>query len=162
MVKRLLIIPVLIAFALSNLQAQSSKVSKREEIALLKQAHKEATDQVKELSAELAARVKEVEELLVKNGELEKIKSENKALKAQLSELKRADIKENTGQKIVPIALFFEIGKVSIGAKERVNLEFYVESAIEANPDRVFTILAIEDTSSGTKNKELSFVRYFL
>lgn len=58
----------------------------------------------------------------------------------------------------VPVALFFEVGKPDLGAKEIVNLTFYVENAIRVNPKRVFTITGIVDNSSGKKenNKALA------
>ncbi len=52
---------------------------------------------------------------------------------------------------VVPIALFFEVGKPDLGAKEMVNLNFYVRNAIKADPGRVFTITGIADNSSGSR-----------
>lgn len=156
MAKKTFIILLLAVLSVHVAQAQNDKMNRKEEIAQLKQAHKEAVDRVKELSAELSAQVEEMDRLLLKCKELESVKKENAELKRRISESEAAMKEVHAVQNIVPVALFFEIGKTSLGAKERVNLEFYLANAIAANPERVFTIVAIEDTSSGSNNRELA------
>lgn len=52
---------------------------------------------------------------------------------------------------VAPIALFFEVGKTDLGAKEIVNLKFYVDHVIKGDPQRVFTLTGVADNSSGSK-----------
>lgn len=62
---------------------------------------------------------------------------------------------------VAPIALFFEVGKTDLGAKEIVNLNFYVENVMKADPARIFTLTGIADNSSGSKagNEKLALKR---
>jgi hypothetical protein len=57
-------------------------------------------------------------------------------------ELDAADMSKAGG---IPVALFFEIGKTSIGAKELVNLTFFVENSLNVNPDKIFIVYSTEN-----------------
>ena len=46
---------------------------------------------------------------------------------------------------IIPVALFFEVGKTSIGAKELVNLTFFIENSLNVNPDKIFIVYSTEN-----------------
>lgn len=57
-----------------------------------------------------------------------------------------------------PVALFFSLGKSTLDAKELVNLDFYVKTAISKDPNKVFTLIGSADKETGTAkfNEELS------
>lgn len=57
-----------------------------------------------------------------------------------------------------PVALFFPIGKATLDKKELANLDFYVKNALNADKNKVFTIVGGADGATGTKefNQHLS------
>lgn len=57
-----------------------------------------------------------------------------------------------------PVALFFEIGKSTLGKKDLANLDFYVKNALNADKSKVFTIYGGADSATGSKefNRKLS------
>ena len=150
----LMLLPFMEAFAQDN-----GKISRKQEIELLRQANKEAAATIGELTEKLAVQVKAMETLVNASKEVETLKAENSRLSAQLDSTLVAQTKPQQENGIVPIALFFEVGRGGLGAKERVNLEFYVENAIKANPWRIFTIEGIDDGLSGERSTQLMMQR---
>ena len=57
-----------------------------------------------------------------------------------------------------PVALFFKIGKATLDQKELTNLDFYVKNAINADKEKVFTLVGSADKATGSKdvNQHLS------
>lgn len=49
----------------------------------------------------------------------------------------------------VPQIVYFEVGRPTIGLKELMSLEHYVNNVIKKNPDRVFTIVGAVDKEQG-------------
>lgn len=111
-----------------------------------KKVYKKINDRADALSAELEAE---------KTRMVRIIDSVSAAVQVKPTIIEREIVKKSPA---VPIALFFEVGKADLGAKEIVNLNFYVENAIKADPGRVFTLTGIVDNSSGNKasNKALA------
>lgn len=139
-----------IAFKIGNKRfARSSNVNTAyytNQIKDLKTAYKRANERADALSAELEAE---------KTRMVRIIDSVSAAVQVKPTIIEREIVKKSPA---VPIALFFEVGKADLGAKEIVNLNFYVENAIKADPGRVFTLTGIVDNSSGNKasNKALA------
>lgn len=159
MLKRILVMGLMLLPLADALAQDNGKISRKKEIELLKQANREAAAKISELTDKLAVQVKAMEELVDATGEIEALKAENSTLAAQLDSALATQTKLQQENGIVPIALFFEVGRGGLGAKERVNLEFYVENAIKANPWRVFTIEGIDDGLSGEKSTQLMLLR---
>ena len=149
-----MLLPFMGAWAQNN-----GKISRKKEIELLRQANKEAAATIGELTEKLAVQVEAMETLVNASREVEVLKTENSRLSAQLDSTIAAQTKPQQENGVVPIALFFEVGRGGLGAKERVNLEFYIENAIKANPWRVFTIEGIDDGLSGEKSTRLMMLR---
>lgn len=59
---------------------------------------------------------------------------------------------------LTPVALFFQIGKATLDKKELANLDFYVKNALNADKNKVFTVIGGADNATGTKefNQRLS------
>lgn len=57
-----------------------------------------------------------------------------------------------------PVALFFKIGKATLDQKELTNLDFYVKNAINADNNKIFTLVGSADKATGSKdvNQHLS------
>ena len=159
MLKRILVMGLLLFPFVGALAQDNGKISRKKEIELLRQANKEAAATIGELTEKLAVQVEAMEALVNASREVEVLKAENSRLSAQLDSTIAAQAKPQQENGIVPIALFFEVGRGGLGAKERVNLEFYVENAIKANPWRVFTIEGIDDGLSGEKSTQLMLLR---
>ncbi|MEG0518667.1 MAG: hypothetical protein RR555_07350 [Bacteroidales bacterium] len=91
-----------------------------------------------------------------------RFENENARLKARMDSLRSVTPtvieRDVRVEGAYPIALFFEVGKPDLGAKEIVNLRYYVENIICPNPDRIFTITGVADNSSGKResNKALA------
>ena len=149
-----MLLPFVETFAQDNV-----RISRKKEIELLRQANREAAATIGQLTDKLASQVKAMEELVNASKEIEALKAENSRLSAQLDSTLAAQSKPQQENVIVPIALFFEVGRGGLGAKERVNLEFYVENAIKANPWRIFTIEGIDDGLSGERSTQLMMQR---
>ena len=144
--KSLLLLMVLLLVC-SSVSAQ--RMSRKKELAALKEAYKEAIMRTERLSGELSAQVAAMDSLVDAVSRADELLKENARLKMdldsckeQLMELDAADMSKAGG---VPVALFFEVGKTSIGAKELVNLTFFVENSLKLDPDRVFTVYGIEN-----------------
>ncbi len=159
MLKRILFTVIILLPFADALCQDKGRISRKKEIELLKQANREATAKIGELTDKLAAEVKAMEELVNASKEIEILKMENTRLSVKLDSTVAAQSKPEQDNAVVPIALFFEVGRGGLGAKERVNLEFYVENAIKANPWRVFTIEGIDDGLSGEKSTRLMMLR---
>lgn len=159
MLKRILFAVIILLPFADALCQDKGRISRKKEIELLKQANREATAKIGELTDKLAAEIKAMEELVNASKEVEALKTINSSLAAQLDSALAAQSKPKQENGVVPIALFFEVGRGGLGAKERVNLEFYVENAIKANPWRVFTIEGIDDGLSGEKSTRLMMLR---
>ena len=157
--KRILFIAIMLLPFAETLAQERGRISRKKEIELLKQANREATATIVELTEKLAGQVKAMETLVNASKEVESLKTENSRLAAQLDSTLAAQPEPQQESGIVPIALFFEVGRGGLGAKERVNLEFYVENAIKANPWRIFTIEGIDDGLSGEKSTRLMMLR---
>lgn len=117
--------------------------------------------------AAYTAQIRNLNETISKNMELAdqmrvRFESENARMKAMMDSLRSVPptvIERNISVAgAYPIALFFEVGKPDLGAKEIVNLNYYVENIIRPNPDRIFTITGVVDHSSGKResNKALA------
>ena len=146
MERKAILILVLALFAAGEVSAQ--KMSRKEELAALKKAYNEAISRTESLNAELAAQVASIDSLLTVSAQAETLKKENQALKEQVAvavEDLEKERQKNVSSGITPVALFFEVGKTSIGAKEVVNLTFFVENALKLNPDRLFTVYGIRN-----------------
>lgn len=57
--------------------------------------------------------------------------------------------KEKMESADVPQVVYFEVGRPTIGIKELMSLEHYVNNVIKKNPDRVFTIVGAVDKEQG-------------
>lgn len=57
-----------------------------------------------------------------------------------------------------PVALFFDLGKATLGKKELVNLDFYVNNAVREDKNKTFTLIGSADSATGSKevNQRLS------
>lgn len=159
MLKRILFTVIILLPFADALCQDKGRISRKKEIELLKQANREATAKIGELTDKLAVEVKAMEELVNASKEIEALKTINSSLAAQLDSALAAQSKPKQENGVVPIALFFDVGRGGLGAKERVNLEFYVENAIKANPWRIFTIEGIDDGLSGEKSTRLMMLR---
>lgn len=147
MQRKTIFILALVLLAASNLSAQ--RMSRKEELAALKKAYAEAIARTESLNAELAAQVASMDSLMEASSQTEALRQENAALKAQVEGLSGDLAKEsqnNVSQGgTIPVAIFFEVGKTSIGAKEVVNLTFFVENSLKLNPDKSFTVYGIQN-----------------
>ena len=144
MERKAILILVLALFAAGEISAQ--KMSRREELAVLKKAYNEAIARTESLNAELASQVASIDSLLKVSSQADVLEQENEELKARIEGLTRDLEKERQNDAspgTTPVALFFEVGKTSIGAKEVVNLTFFVENAQKLNPDKLFTVYGI-------------------
>ena len=159
MLKRILFTVIILLPFADALCQDKGRISRKKEIELLKQANREATAKIGELTDKLAVEVKAMEELVNASKEIEALKTINSSLAAQLDSALAAQSKPKQENGVVPIALFFDVGRGGLGAKERMNLEFYVENAIKANPWRIFTIEGIDDGLSGEKSTRLMMLR---
>ena len=146
MERKAILILVLALFAAGEVTAQ--KMSRKEELAALKKAYNEAIARTESLNSELANQVASIDSLLKVSEQTESLKRENVALKEQVAaavdDLEKERHK-NASSGVIPVALFFEVGKTSIGAKEVVNLTFFVENAQKLNPDRLFIVYGIRN-----------------
>lgn len=147
MQRKTIFILALVLLAAGNLSAQ--RMSRKEELAALKKAYAEAIARTESLNAELAAQVASMDSLMEASSQTEALRQENAALKAQVEGLSGDLAKErqnNASQGgTIPVAIFFEVGKTSIGAKEVVNLTFFVENSLKLNPDKSFTVYGIQN-----------------
>ena len=159
MLKRILVTCLILLPFTGALAQDNGKLSRKKEIELLTQANRVAAAKISELTDKLSTQVKAMEELVNATGEIEALKAENSTLAAQLDSALATQTKPQQENGIVPIALFFEVGRGGLGAKERVNLEFYIENAIKTNPWRVFTIEGIDDGLSGERSTQLMMLR---
>lgn len=146
MERKSILILVLVLVAAGDLCAQ--RMSRKQELAALKKAYAEAIARTESLNLELATQVASIDSLLDVSVRSEALKKENEELKAKMSAL-TADLEKEKQKKTsrggtVPAAIFFEIGKTTIGAKELVNLTFFVENSLKLNPDRSFTVYGME------------------
>ena len=146
MERKAILILVLALFAAGEVTAQ--KMSRKEELAALKKAYNEAIARTESLNSELANQVASIDSLLKVSEQTESLKRENVALKEQVAaavdDLEKERHK-NASSGVIPVALFFEVGKTSIGAKEVVTLTFFVENAQKLNPDRLFIVYGIRN-----------------
>ena len=147
MQRKTIFILALVLLAAGNLSAR--RMSRKEELAALKKAYAEAIARTESLNAELAAQVASMDSLMEASSQTEALRQENAALKAQVEGLSGDLAKErqnNASQGgTIPVAIFFEVGKTSIGAKEVVNLTFFVENSLKLNPDKSFTVYGIQN-----------------
>ena len=147
MERKTILILVLVLLAAGDLCAQ--RMSRKEELAALKKAYAEAIARTESLNAELAAQVASMDSLMEASSQTQALRLENAELKAQVEGLSGDLAKErqnNASQGgTIPVAIFFEVGKTSIGAKEVVNLTFFVENSLKLNPDKSFTVYGIQN-----------------
>ena len=147
MKRKTILILVLVMLLAGDILAQ--KMSRKEELAALKKAYNEAIARTESLNAELAAQMVSIDSLLQVSARTQALESENNGLKTQIAalvaELAEEKEKKAASGDVIPVAIFFEVGKTSIGAKEVVNLTFYVENTLKLNPDRSFTVCGIEN-----------------
>lgn len=148
---------MLLLFASSTIFAQ--RMSRKKELATLKEAYREAIMRTERLSGELSAQVAAMDSLVDVASRADELLKENARLKmeldsckGQLAESDAADMSKAGG---IPVALFFEIGKTSIGAKELVNLTFFIENSLNVNPDKVFTVYS---TGNDLAQKRLDYI----
>lgn len=136
---------MVLLMASSNLFAQ--KMSRKKELAALKEAYKEAIVHTRELSQELASQVAAMDSLMEVSSQLKVEQKKNAQLEHELAASRRQleQLKNTSHSKTIPVAIFFEVGKTSIGAKEVVNLTFFVENSLKLHPDKVFTVFGIEN-----------------
>lgn len=147
MERKTIFILVLVLLVAGDLCAQ--RMSRKQELAALKKAYTEAISRTESLNQELASQVAAIDSLLDISAQTDALKKENVELKAQVAvcaaDLEKERQKNASLGGATPIALFFEVGKTSIGAKEVVNLTFFVENAQKNNPHRSFTVYGIEN-----------------
>lgn len=141
----LIMIVALLAFG----DAYSQRMSRKQELAALKKAYSEAIARTESLNQELASQVAAMDSLLDISAQTQGLIKENGELQKKVAGL-AADLEKERQKKTslgesIPIALFFEVGKTTIGAKEVVNLTFFVENSLKLNPDRSFTVYGIEN-----------------
>ena len=90
------------------------------------------------------------------------LEKENKDLKAQIEELKKAKPDTVTvskaGDLVSPATLYYEIGSTKLSEREEAHLEFYVKNILEQAPDKVFVLTGSADKGTGTaaRNQYLS------
>lgn len=87
------------------------------------------------------------------------IEKENELRQLLAQEMSKAPQKETEIQTVTtPVALFFSLGKSTLDAKELLNLDFYVKTAITKDANKVFTLIGSADKETGTAkfNEELS------
>ena len=127
----------------------AQRMSRKEELAALKKAYAEAIARTESLNAELAAQVASMDSLMEASSQTEALRQENAALKAQVAEfatnLDEQKKKNALSGGTIPVVIFFEVGKTSIGAKEVVNLTFFVENSLKLHPDKSFTVYGIQN-----------------
>lgn len=147
MQRKTIFILALVLLAAGNLSAQ--RMSRKEELAALKKAYAEAIARTESLNAELAAQVASMDSLIEASSQTEALRQENAALKAQVAEFATNFDEQKKKNALsggtIPVAIFFEVGKTSIGAKEVVNLTFFVENSLKLNPDKSFTVYGIQN-----------------
>ncbi len=82
----------------------------------------------------------------------------NKALEARNNVVTPVAAVSKEIYEFSPVALFFPIGQATLNNKELVNLEFFVKKALEIDPEHMFTLTGMADSSTGTKahNQALS------
>ena len=138
---------ILIMILVASVSALAQKMSRKEELAALKESYKEAIMHTQELSKELAASVAAIDSLMEVASQLEAEQKKNALLEQDLATAKQQlEHNRNTcHSEGTPVALFFEVGKTSIGAKEVVNLTFFVENSLKLNPDKSFTVYGIQN-----------------
>ena len=145
MKRRPILILVMLLLVSGNVFAQ--KMSRKEELATLKEAYKEAIMRTEDLSKELAEQVTAMDSLMKAASQLESQQQKNAQLEQELAacrqQLEQQKSLPQPGS--IPIAIFFEIGKTTIGAKEVVNLTFFVENSLKLNPDKLFTVYGIRN-----------------
>ena len=145
MERKLFLILIMILVASGSALAQ--KMSRKEELAALKESYKEAIMHTQELSKELAASVAAIDSLMEVASQLEAEQKKNALLEQDLATA-RQQLEHNRNachSEGTPVALFFEVGKTTIGAKEVVNLTFFVENSLKLNPDKIFTVYGIRN-----------------
>lgn len=146
MERKTILILALVLMVAGDISAQ--RMSRKQELAALKKAYSEAIARTESLNAELASQVASIDSLLKVSSQADVLEQENEELKARIEGLTRDLEKERQNDAspgTTPVALFFEVGKTSIGAKEVVNLTFFVENARKLNPDRLFTVYGIRN-----------------
>ena len=137
---------ILLVLLLASGSAFAQRMSRRQELKALKQAYKEAITKTESLSNELSAQVSMLDSLTELANKVNTLYNENMELTMELEALKKQmteDKKDVAGE--IPVALFFEVGKTSIGAKEVVNLTFFVENSLKLNPDKSFTVYGMQN-----------------
>lgn len=92
----------------------------------------------------------------------ENLKAENAALKKEVEALrnKPAEVIE-VMPATTPGAVFFEIGKAELSAKELFQLDFYMKNIIANGKDKIFLLTGYADKQTGTaaRNQQLSQMR---
>ncbi len=137
---------ILLVLLLASNSVFAQRMSRKQELAALKQAYKEAITKTESLSKELSAQVSMLDSLSELSNKVNTLHNENMELTMELEALKKQlkEDKKDVGGEI-PVALFFEVGKTSIGAKEVINLSFFVENSLKLNPDKSFTVYGIQN-----------------
>ena len=89
-------------------------------------------------------------------GKNKQLAEENEILRQRKPEVMTIEGKERV--KASPVALFFSLGKATLDKKELANLDFYVQNAIRADKNKVFTLIGTADSATGSKevNQRLS------
>lgn len=101
------------------------------------------------------------------NERINELRAKNHALNTEAQRLAaELEAAKNRKQEVVgeskvsasPVALFFKIGKATLDQKELTNLDFYVKNAINADKEKVFTLVGSADKATGSKevNQHLS------
>lgn len=67
---------------------------------------------------------------------------------------------------VPPVALFFDLGKAVLSSKELVNMQFFLTNVLKKDPNKVFTLTGMADSSTGSaafnqklSEKRINFVR---
>lgn len=83
---------------------------------------------------------------------------ENEALKNRKPERDTVTVAGTSSIAVSPVALFFGQGKATLDKKELVNLDFYMNNAIKADKNKIFTLTGSADSTTGSKaaNQRLS------
>ena len=88
------------------------------------------------------------------------LNTEAQRLAAELEAAKNRKLEVVSESKVSasPVALFFKIGKATLDQKELTNLDFYVKNAINADKNKIFTLVGSADKATGSKdvNQHLS------
>ena len=117
-------------------QVYESDAALRAKIAQLEQKTQELEQQVA-----LANQSAQKDTMLVK------VVDSGNAFKA--SKVDNDTKKDKNNVDVSSLILYFEVGRPTIGLKELIKLEHYIDSVIKANPDKVFTIVGAVDKEQG-------------